>query len=95
MRSGRPASTPRRRRPPGTKWSRSAKKLTKRDASGDGHASGACRFPSTGFPYWLFQALATQTGAILANRDGTKVAYNDPKVVEAAQFLADLSQKHT
>ena len=56
--------------------------------------SGAWRFPSSGFPYWLFQALTTQNGAILANQDGTKVAYNDPKVVEAAQFFADLGQKY-
>ncbi len=56
--------------------------------------SGGLEIPSSGFPYWLFQALTTQNGAILANQDGTKVAYNDPKVVEAMQFFADLSQKH-
>jgi sn-glycerol 3-phosphate transport system substrate-binding protein len=69
------------------------KKLTKRDASGAVTQWGL-EIPSSGFPYWLFQALTTQNGAILANQDGTKVAYNDPKVVEAAQFFADLSQKH-
>jgi sn-glycerol 3-phosphate transport system substrate-binding protein len=68
------------------------KKLTKRDASGAVSQWGL-EIPSSGFPYWLFQALTTQNGAILANPDGTKVAYNDPKVVEAAQFFADLSQK--
>ena len=69
------------------------KKLTKRDASG--HVSQwGIEIPSSGFPYWLFQALTTQNGAILANQDGTKVAYNDPKVVEAAQFFADLGQKY-
>ena len=56
--------------------------------------NGAWKSRPRGFPYWLFQALATQNGAILANQDGTKVAYNDPKVIEAAQFFADLSQKH-
>jgi sn-glycerol 3-phosphate transport system substrate-binding protein len=69
------------------------KKLTKRDASGNVTQWGL-EIPSSGFPYWLFQALTTQNGAILANPEGTKVAYNDPKVVEAAQFFADLSQKH-
>jgi sn-glycerol 3-phosphate transport system substrate-binding protein len=69
------------------------KKLTKRDASGAVTQWGL-EIPSSGFPYWLFQALTTQNGAILANQDGTKVAYNDPKVVEAAQFFADLSQKY-
>jgi sn-glycerol 3-phosphate transport system substrate-binding protein len=68
------------------------KKLTKRDASGAVTQWGL-EIPSSGFPYWLFQALTTQNGAILANQDGTKVAYNDPKVVEALQFFADLSQK--
>ena len=69
------------------------KKLTKRDASGHVSQWGV-EIPSSGFPYWLFQALTTQSGAILANQDGTKVAYNDPKVVEAAQFFADLGQKY-
>jgi sn-glycerol 3-phosphate transport system substrate-binding protein len=69
------------------------KKLTKMDASGRVTQWGV-EIPSSGFPYWLFQALTTQNGAILANQDGTKVAYNDPKVVEAAQFFADLSIKH-
>ena len=69
------------------------KKLTKKDASGRVTQWGV-EIPSSGFPYWLFQALTTQNGAILANQDGTKVAYNDPKVVEAAQFFADLSIKH-
>lgn len=69
------------------------KKLTKKDGSGNVTQWGL-EIPSSGFPYWLFQALTTQNGAILANQDGTKVAYNDPKVVEAAQFFADLSVKH-
>lgn len=69
------------------------KKLTKKDGSGNTTQWGL-EIPSSGFPYWLFQALTTQNGAILANQDGTKVAYNDPKVVEAAQFFADLSVKH-
>jgi sn-glycerol 3-phosphate transport system substrate-binding protein len=68
------------------------KKLIKKDASGNVTQWGV-EIPSSGFPYWLFQALTTQNGAILANQDGTKVAYNDPKVVEAAQFFADLSMK--
>ena len=69
------------------------KKLTKKDASGRVTQWGV-EIPSSGFPYWLFQALTTQNGAILMNPDGTKVAFNDPKVVEAAQFFADLSIKH-
>jgi len=70
-----------------------ARQLTKREASGAVTQWGL-EIPSSGFPYWLFQALTTQNGAILANQDGTKVAYNDPKVIEAAQFFADLSRKY-
>jgi len=70
-----------------------AEKLTKRDASGAVTQWGL-EIPSSGFPYWLFQALTTQNGAILANPDGTKVAYNDARVIEAAQFFADLSRKY-
>jgi len=69
------------------------KKLTKKDAGG--HVSQwGIEIPSSGFPYWLFQALTTQNGAILASPDGAKVAYNDPKVVVAAQFFADLGEKY-
>ncbi|KIZ39140.1 MULTISPECIES: ABC transporter substrate-binding protein [Rhodopseudomonas] len=69
------------------------KKLTKKDESGNVSQWGI-EIPSSGFPYWLFQALTTQNGAILANDTGTKVAFNDPKVIEAAQFFADLGQKY-
>jgi len=69
------------------------KKLTKHDGSGAVTQWGL-EIPSTGFLYWMFQALTTQNGTVLANQDGTKVAYNDPKAVEAAQFFADLSQKY-
>jgi sn-glycerol 3-phosphate transport system substrate-binding protein len=69
------------------------KKLTKRDAAGQVGQWGL-EIPSSGFPYWLFQALATQNDAILANESGTKVDYNGAHVVEAAQFFADLGQKY-
>ena len=69
------------------------KKLTKRDAAGHVSQWGV-EIPSSGFPYWLFQALTTQNGAILANDSGTKVDFNGAHVVEAAQFFADLGQKY-
>ena len=43
-----------------------AEKLTKRDASGNTTQWGV-QIPSSGFPYWLFQGLTTQAGAILMN----------------------------
>ncbi|HTQ83501.1 MAG TPA: extracellular solute-binding protein, partial [Pseudolabrys sp.] len=48
------------------------KKLTKKDASGNVTQWGI-EIPSSGFPYWLFQALAIQNGATLANQAGNKV----------------------
>lgn len=69
------------------------KKLTKKDAKGNITQWGV-RIPTSGFPYWLFQGLTTQNEAILANADGNKTNFNDPKVVEALQYLVDLSQTH-
>ena len=70
-----------------------AQKLTKRDASGAVTQWGV-QIPSSGFPYWLFQGLSTQAGAILANQAGDKTDYANPGVVEALQYWVDLSQKH-
>jgi sn-glycerol 3-phosphate transport system substrate-binding protein len=69
------------------------KKLTKADASGKVTQFGV-QIPSSGFPYWLFQGLTTQNGAILANEAGTQVKFDDPKVIEAVQFWMDLSKTH-
>jgi len=68
-------------------------KLTKRDANGNVTQWGI-QIPSSGFPYWLFQGFSTQNGAVLANPDGNKVAFDDIKVIEALQFWMDLSQKY-
>jgi sn-glycerol 3-phosphate transport system substrate-binding protein len=70
-----------------------AQKLTKRDAAGNVTQWGV-QIPSSGFPYWLFQGLSTQAGAILANQAGDKTDYANPGVVEALQYWMDLSQKH-
>ncbi len=69
-----------------------AKKLTKRDASGNVTQWGI-QIPSSGFPYWLFQGLTTENGAILMNAEGTKVSFDTPAVVEALQYWVDLSRK--
>lgn len=81
-------------KPPAT-WealTEAAGRLTKRE--GDRVARWGVQIPSSGFPYWLFQALAIQAGAELANANGTKVNYNDPGSVEALQYWVDLAQKH-
>lgn len=69
------------------------KKLVKKDASGNVTQWGL-RIPSSGFPYWLFQGLTTQNNAFLMNSDGNETYFDDPKVIEALQFLVDLSTKH-
>nr|WP_047574183.1 ABC transporter substrate-binding protein [Methylobacterium sp. ZNC0032] len=70
-----------------------AQKLTKRDASGNVTQWGT-QIPSSGFPYWLFQALTTEADAILMNPTGDTTYYDKPGVVEALQYWVDLSQKH-
>ncbi|MFO7908517.1 ABC transporter substrate-binding protein [Halomonas sp. BLK-85] len=50
--------------------------------------------PSTGYPYWMFQALAFQNGHRLMSDDGTEVYFNDPAAVEALEYWVSLSQEH-
>ncbi|HVN34476.1 MAG TPA: ABC transporter substrate-binding protein [Casimicrobiaceae bacterium] len=69
-----------------------AQKLTKRDASGKVTQWGV-QIPSSGFPYWLFQALAIQNGANLMNSAGTETYYDKPEVIEALQYWVDLARK--
>jgi len=70
-----------------------AEKLTKRDASGNTSQWGV-QIPSSGFPYWLFQALATENGAELMNAAGTETYFDKPAVVEALQYFTDLGRKY-
>lgn len=70
-----------------------AKKLTKTDASGNVTQWGV-KIPSSGFPYWLLQALTTPNGAQLMNEAGNKTFFDSPAVVESLQYWVDLSAKH-
>ena len=70
-----------------------AEKLTRRDASGKVTQWGV-EIPSSGFPYWLFQALAIENGANLMNAAGTEVYYDKPEVVGALQYWVDLVNKY-
>ncbi|MEW9834504.1 ABC transporter substrate-binding protein [Mesorhizobium marinum] len=81
--------------PPST-WEQlveTGRKLTVRDANGTVTQWGV-RIPSSGFPYWPFQALAIANGAELMNAEGTETYFDRPEVIEALQFLVDLSKKH-
>ncbi len=78
-------------RPPQT-WTEMldyAQKLTKRDASGKVTQWGV-QIPSSGFPYWLFQALAIENGVNLMNAAGTQTYYDKPEVIAALQYWVDL-----
>ncbi len=70
-----------------------AQKLTKKDASGKVIQYGV-QIPSSGFPYWLFQAFTTENDAMLMNDAGNEVYFDKPGVIEAAQFWLDLSKKY-
>ncbi|MDQ2093362.1 ABC transporter substrate-binding protein [Rhodalgimonas zhirmunskyi] len=69
------------------------KALTKTDASGNTTQWGV-RIPTSGFPYWLFQGLVIENGGTLANAEGTETYFDSAPVIEAAQYLVDLSTKH-
>ena len=70
-----------------------AKKLTKRDTSGNVTRWGL-KVPSSGFPYWLFQGFTTQNDVLLMNQAGTETYYDKPAVIEALQYWVDLSKVH-
>jgi sn-glycerol 3-phosphate transport system substrate-binding protein len=68
-----------------------AEKLTKRDASGNASQWGM-QIPSSGFPYWLFQALTTQNDVLLMNQAGDQTYFDKPAVIEALQRWVDLGR---
>jgi sn-glycerol 3-phosphate transport system substrate-binding protein len=70
-----------------------AAQLTKRDAAGAVTQYGI-QIPSSGFPYWLFQGLTTQNDVLLMNEAGNEVYFDDPRVVEALEYLIALSTEH-
>ena len=69
-----------------------AQKLTRRD--GDSVTRWGVQIPGSGFPYWLFQALATQAGGTLANGDGTETDFASPACVEALRYWIDLAGRY-
>ena len=69
------------------------KKLVKKDASGNVVRWGV-EIPSTGYGYWMLQALAIQNGQRLMNDAGNQVFFNEKKTVGALQYWTDLSTVH-
>ena len=68
-----------------------AKKLTKKDAAGAVTQWGI-QIPSDGNTGWLFTGMTTGNAVRLSNAKGNQVAYDDPKVIEAAKNWHDLSR---
>ena len=50
--------------------------------------------PSTGYPYWMFQALAIQNGKEVMSDDGLTTYFDDGAVVDTLKFWQSLSQEH-
>ncbi len=69
------------------------KKLTHRDATGNASQWGLM-IPSTGYPYWMFQALAKQNGQVLMNQAGTETYFDKPSVVEALSFWKSMGSEY-
>jgi sn-glycerol 3-phosphate transport system substrate-binding protein len=69
-----------------------AARLTKRE--GGGVARWGLQIPSSGFPYWLYQALATQAGATLANPEGTRTFFDAPGCLAALRYWIELAETH-
>jgi sn-glycerol 3-phosphate transport system substrate-binding protein len=69
-----------------------AAKLTQRN--GSDVTRWGVQIPSSGFPYWLFQALTTEAGATLANAVGTATDFANAACVEALRYWIDLSTKY-
>lgn len=75
---------------PPTTWAEMVemgKALTKDDTFG-------LMIPSTGFPYWMFQALAIQNGKEIMSDDGLTTFFDDPTVIETLEFWKSLSTEH-
>ena len=69
------------------------KKLVKKDGSGNVTRWGV-EIPTTGYAYWMLQALAIQNGQKLMNEPGNEVYLTAPKTVAALDYWVDLSRKH-
>jgi sn-glycerol 3-phosphate transport system substrate-binding protein len=69
-----------------------AHKLTKR--TGGTVDRWGVQIPATGFPYWLFQALATEAGGTLANANGTKTDFASAPCIQALRYWISLSTQY-
>ncbi|HFD15898.1 MAG TPA: ABC transporter substrate-binding protein, partial [Rhodospirillales bacterium] len=68
------------------------KKLTKRN--GDQVERWGVMIPSTGYPYWMFQALAIQNGQELMNAEGNETYFDAPATIEALEFWVAMGRDY-
>ncbi len=69
------------------------KKLVVKDQDGEVIQWGV-KIPSTGYPYWMFGALAWQNGELLMNNSGTQTYFANPGVIQALEFWQKLGKEH-
>jgi len=60
----------------------------------EGKTQWGLEIPSTGYQYWMLQALALQTEQNVMTQDGKEVFFDAPYVEESLQYWLDLSTKH-
>ena len=81
-------------KPPAT-WDEMASmgaRLVKKDSFGNVSRWGL-EIPSTGYAYWMLQALAIENGQKMMNEAGTEVYLTAPKTVAALDYWVGLSRK--
>lgn len=60
----------------------------------NGKKQWGLEIPSTGYQYWMLQALALQTEENIMSYDGKETYFNAPHTKTAMQFYLDLGKKH-
>lgn len=69
-----------------------SKKLTKKQDNGE--TRWGIEIPSTGYQYWMLQALAIQSGKNLMNNEGTETYFNSNEAKESLEYWLSLSKDH-
>lgn len=59
-----------------------------------GNTQWGLKIPSTGYQYWMLQALALQTEDNIMSNDGKETYFDAPYTKDAMEFYLDLSQEH-
>ncbi|WP_053220325.1 ABC transporter substrate-binding protein [Virgibacillus senegalensis] len=60
----------------------------------DGQDQWGLEIPSTGYQYWMFQALALQTEDNIMSEDGKETYFDAPYAKKSMEYWLDLSRKH-